>query len=49
MEPLPRAMASPAYWANDWSPGAMWRFSRSTISRERGPTSRNSLTAGFLR
>src|SRR5437867_10411240 len=40
VQPSPRAIATPAVRANDCSPGAMWRRSWATISRERGPTSR---------
>src|SRR5919197_1815446 len=40
VEPVPRAIASPAMRAKDWLPGATYRRSWATMRCDRGPTSR---------
>src|SRR2546422_9676724 len=50
VEPVPRAIASPAMRAKDWLPGATCRRSWATMRCDRGPTSRRSvMVAGAAR
>src|SRR2546422_9724777 len=50
VEPVPRAIASPAMRAKDWLPGATCSRSWATMRCDRGPTSRRSvMVAGAAR